>query len=166
MKLALIVAMAKNRGIGKNNDLLWHLPTEMKFFRETTLGHVVVMGRKNYESIPEKFRPLQHRENAVLSRNSNFEAPGCSVFKSLESCIEHYRNTDKTVFVIGGGQIYEEVLQKFDLDEMYITVVQTVLEADTYFPEINETKWCKKELKHHEKDDKNPYSFTIFHYSK
>ena len=73
MKTSLIVAMDLDRGIGKNNDLMWHLPNDMKFFKETTSGHVVVMGRKNYESIPERFRPLPNRENVVLTRNANFE---------------------------------------------------------------------------------------------
>jgi dihydrofolate reductase len=80
MKVRLIVAMDNERGIGKNNDLMWHLPADMKFFKETTLGHIVVMGRKNFDSIPERFRPLVGRENVVLTRNTAYSAENCQVF--------------------------------------------------------------------------------------
>ena len=82
MKVALIVAMDQEQGIGKNNDLMWHLPVDMKFFKETTNGHIVVMGRKNFDSIPERFRPLSNRENVILTHNATFQAEGCLVFHS------------------------------------------------------------------------------------
>ncbi|NMU82891.1 dihydrofolate reductase, partial [Vibrio parahaemolyticus] len=84
---SLIVAMDKNFGIGKDNDLLWKLPADMKFFKETSTGHVVITGRKNYESIPEKFRPLPNRENAVLTHQIGYQAPGAHVFFSLTECL-------------------------------------------------------------------------------
>lgn len=166
MKVALIVAMDNERGIGKNNDLMWHLPADMKFFRETTTGHIVVMGRKNYDSIPERFRPLPNRENAVLTRNTDFVAEGCVVFHSLEACLKHYaEETDRTVFIIGGGQIYAEALAMDAIDEMYITHVNRVYGADTFFPEIDATKWSVSEVLTHEADEKNAASFTIKKYS-
>lgn len=165
MKVSLIVAMDRERGIGKNNDLMWHLPADMKFFRETTSGHIVVMGRKNYESIPEKFRPLPNRENVVLSRNEDFKAEGCLVFHSLQDCLEHYQNeTERTVFIIGGGQIYKDALEANAVDEMYITEVNHTFDADTFFPEINGKDWQMELVMSHEADEKNGYSFVVKRY--
>ncbi|MBI1838064.1 MAG: dihydrofolate reductase [Flavobacteriia bacterium] len=168
MKVALIVAMDLERGIGKNNDLMWHLPADMKFFKETTTNHVVVMGRKNYESIPEKYRPLPNRENVVLTRNEVYIAPNCLVFNSLEDCISHYstKNEDKIVFIIGGGEIYKMALETSVLDEMYITHVAKKYDADTFFPEIDSTIWKSESILTFEKDEKNEASFEIKKYTK
>jgi len=167
MKLSLIVAMDLERGIGKNNDLMWHLPADMKFFKETTFGHVVVMGRKNYESIPERFRPLPGRENAVLSRNTDFEAPGCTVFGSLDACLDHYQNEDeRTVFIIGGGQIYKEALVSGLVTEMFITHVRHSFGADTFFPELNESEWEQEMVQEQKADEKNPFDFIVRKYRK
>ena len=164
-KVSLIVAMDNERGIGKNNDLMWHLPADMKFFRETTTGNIVVMGRKNYDSIPERFRPLPNRENAVLTRNADFTAEGCEVFHSLEACLDHYKNeTERTVFIIGGGQIYKEALELGVVDEMYVTHVDYTFGADTFFPEIENGKWNISEVQKQEIDEKNPYAFVIRKY--
>ena len=92
--LSLIAALDANNGIGKDNDLMWNLPADMQFFKETTKGHVVIMGRKNYDSIPERFRPLPGRSNVVLSRQANFEAPGCTVYDSLETCLQNIKLFD------------------------------------------------------------------------
>jgi dihydrofolate reductase len=168
MKVALIVAMDLERGIGKNNDLMWHLPADMKFFKETTTNHVVVMGRKNYESIPEKYRPLPNRENVVLTRNEAYVAPNCLVFNSLEDCISHYstKNEEKTVFIIGGGEIYKMALEASIIDEMYITHVDKKYDADTFFPAINSTIWKSESILTFEKDEKNEASFEIKKYTK
>ena len=100
--------MDANRGIGKNNDLMWHLPNDMKFFKEKTTDNIVVMGRKNYESIPEKYRPLPNRENVILTRNKDFKAEGCIVLHSFDELLQHYENEeDRTMFIIGGGEIYK-----------------------------------------------------------
>lgn len=133
MKTALIVAMDSDRGIGKNNDLMWHLPKDMKFFKDTTQGQIVVMGRKNYDSIPEKYRPLPNRLNVVLTRNENFEAPNCLVFHSLEECLTHFKEeSERIVFIIGGGEIYRMALDSGILDEMYITHVHERYDAETF----------------------------------
>lgn len=167
MKVALIVAMDLDRGIGKNNDLMWHLPADMRFFKETTTGHIVVLGRKNYESIPERFRPLPNRENAVLTRNKSFEAPGCIVFHSLQECLRHYENEEKRfVFIIGGGEIYKQALESDVIDEMYITHVNKHYDADTFFPEFDQQKWKKEVILIHEKDEKNESGFEIVKYFK
>jgi dihydrofolate reductase len=165
MKVSLIVAVDQANGIGKNNDLLWHLPADMRFFKETTTGHIVVTGRKNYESIPERFRPLPNRENAVLTRNESYQAPGAKVFTSLQQCLEHYQQEDeRVVFIIGGGQIFQEVLALNCVDEMYITHVQGIFEADTFFPKIEDAHWKSESIATHEVDEKNAYAFEIKRY--
>ena len=163
----MIVAMDRERGIGKNNDLMWHLPADMKFFKEQTMDQVVIMGRKNYDSLPERFRPLPNRENVVLSRNTNFEANGCILLHSLDECLEKYKNEkERTLFVIGGGEIYRQTLHSDLLSEMYITHVDKVYDADTHFPKIDESKWEVSEIFSQEKDEKHEASFVIKHYRK
>ena len=167
MKVSLIVAMDLERGIGRNNDLMWHLPADMKFFKQTTSNHIVVMGRKNYDSIPTKFRPLPNRENVVLTRNPNYTAEGCLVFHSLEKCLAHYENEeDKTVFIIGGGEIYKNALELNCIDEMYITHVNKIYDADTFFPDFKLKNWKVETLFSHEKDEKNEASFSVIKYSR
>lgn len=165
MKIAIIVAMDMNRGIGKNNDLLWHLPADMKFFKETTTDNIVVMGRKNYESIPEKYRPLPHRENVILTRNKDFKAEGCHVFHSFDEVLTHYADEeDRTMFIIGGGEIYKEALDKDIVDEMYITKVEKAYEADTFFPEINLRDWRRSKIMTMPEDKQHEAEFDIWKY--
>ena len=165
MNFSLIVAMDSNRGIGKNNDLMWHLPAEMRFFTSTTKEQIVVMGRKNYDSIPEKYRPLPNRENVVLSRNANFNAGDCKVFTSLNECVAHFNSeTERKLFVIGGGQIYNEALAHEGLNEMFITYIDHAYEPDTFFPEFDESDWNKEEVLRYEADEKNPHGFTVYRY--
>ena len=164
----LIVAKASNDVIGKNNDLIWHLPADMRFFTQTTKGHIVIMGRRNWDSIPLKFRPLSERINVVVTRNPDFKDEGCVVFHSIEAAIEHYQKTDATrdIFIIGGGQIYNHSLEKDLVDEMFVTHIDQAFEGDTWFPEIEETKWTKEEVLSHLKDEKNAYSFTVYKYTR
>jgi dihydrofolate reductase len=167
MEVQLIVAMDEQRGIGKNNDLMWHLPADMKFFKETTLGHIVIMGRKNWDSIPEKYRPLANRENVVLTRNSDFKLDNALVFHSLEAALEHYRQEkERIVFIIGGGEIYRQALVLNCVHVMYITHVEGNYGADTFFPEISENEWQISVLDHMPKDDKHQSDFTIKKYIK
>lgn len=159
--------MDNERGIGKNNDLMWHLPADMKFFKETTVGHIVVMGRKNFDSIPERFRPLVRRENVVLTRNTDFTAPDCVVFHSLEACLKAYENeSDRIIFIIGGGQIYQQALALNCVDEMFITHVDHCYGADTFFPEIDKNQWETSVVFSHEADEKNAVAFQVKHYTK
>lgn len=167
MKCTLIVAMGKHRGIGKDNDLLWKLPRDMKFFKETTEGHTVVMGRKNWESIPEKFRPLPNRKNIVISRNPDYKVEGAVLITDLKEISEHYNvDSDKKCFIIGGAQIYQLALEQDLIDEMYITQVHETFEADTYFPFVNWEDWEEDEILEYDKDEKNPHSFTIKKYTR
>lgn len=164
MQIQLIVAMDRERGIGKNNDLMWHLAADMRFFKETTSGHIVVMGRKNWDSIPLKYRPLSNRENVVLTRNTDFQAEDAHVFHSLEDSISHYDGDDRKFFIIGGGEIYRHALELNCVDEMYITHVDAVYGADTFFPEFDASLWDVHELFHFDQDEKNEAAFTVKHY--
>ncbi len=167
MKVSLIVAIDSEGGIGKNNDLMWHLPSDMKFFKETTKNQIVVMGRKNFDSIPEKFRPLPNRLNVILTRNKNFTADNCLVFHSFEACLEYFKNeVDKTIFIIGGGEIYSMALTSTVLKEMFITHIDGIFRADTFFPEFDASNWSKTEIGHQEKNAEHSHEFKIVHYSK
>ena len=167
MKVALIVAMDLDRGIGRDNDLMWHLPADMKFFKETTMNQIVVMGRKNYESIPERFRPLPKRENAVLTRNDSYVAEGCEVFHSLESCLNHYKNEEeRTVFIIGGGEIYRQALEMNAVEEMYITHVNATFGADTFFPAFDLRQWEVETILVQDHDEKHDAGFITLKYTR
>jgi dihydrofolate reductase len=169
MKVKLIVAKAKNDVIGKDNDLIWHLPADMRFFTQSTKGHVVIMGRRNWDSIPLKYRPLSNRENAVITRSKTFSHPDCVVFNSIEEALAHYKNdTTETrdLFIIGGGQIYAHSL-KYDLcDELYVTFIDQEFEGDTYFPKIDDNKWKRELMMHHPTDENNHYLFDVYKYTR
>jgi dihydrofolate reductase len=124
----------KDRGLGKNNDLLFHLPEDMAFFRTRTKNTVVIMGRKTWESLPEKFRPLPHRENIIITRQKDYDAPGGAVVHSLNEALDFAKNNfpDKEIFIMGGGQIYTEALPV--ADRLYLTLVEGDKEADIFFP--------------------------------
>ena len=127
MKVSLIVAVAENGVIGKDNDLIWNLPKDMRFFKETTWGHHVIMGRKNFESIPERYRPLTNRTNIVITRQNNYKAEGCVVVNSLEAALEVAQyNSDNEPFIIGGGQIYKLALEGNLVDKIYFTEVHNL----------------------------------------
>ncbi len=164
-KASIIVAMDAENGIGKNNDLMWHLPNDMRFFKEKTSGSVVIMGRKNYDSIPEKYRPLSNRTNVILSRNPQLKVAGCLVFNTLTECLDHFQNTDEKLFIIGGGEIYRLALQEKCIDEMFISHVESTFSADVFFPEINPIEWKTKVILTQEKDDKHAHGFITKQYS-
>lgn len=167
MKISLIVAIAKNNAIGKNNQLLWHLPADMKYFKEKTTGHCVLTGRKNYESIPDKFRPLPNRTNIVVTRDSNYNAPGANVVNSIEQGIELAKSLNETeLFIIGGGQIYMECMVKNLVSTLYVTHVDVIAEGDVFFPAFNPHKWHKSISEICSADDKNPFNYEFVVYKK
>ena len=167
INISLIVAMDLERGIGRNNDLMWHLPADMHFFKETTKGHVVIMGRKNFDSIPEKYRPLPGRQNVILTRNRLFQAENCLVFHSLNDSFSHFKDEkSRKLFIIGGGEVYRLALESDQLTEMFITTVNKVYGADTFFPEFDEKLWEKSKIGHHKVDDQHEVDFTFWHYKK
>lgn len=162
MRISLIVAIGSNRAIGKDNRLLWRLPADMKFFKETTSGHPIITGRRNYESIPEAFRPLPDRKNIVVSSQRGYAAPGAVVVHSLEDALEQARKiANEEIFVIGGGKVYAEALEKKLIDRMYITHVHAEFEADTFFPGWNAADWSVEAIARHPADERHGYSFDI-----
>lgn len=167
MKVSLIAAVAANGAIGRDNDLIWHLPDDMKFFKETTRGHHVIMGRKNWESIPHNYRPLPGRPNIVVSRNSEYEVVDAELVQTIEAGLEIARkNGEDEAFVIGGGQIYRMALNKDLVDHMYITHVNHDFEADVFFPEFDASEWSEHEMDTHPIDERHKHSFRIVRYDR
>ena len=161
MKVSLIVAVAENGVIGKDNDLIWHLPKDMQFFKETTTGHHVIMGRKNFESIPHKYRPLPNRTNIVITRQSDYTAEGCVVVNSVEEALKVAKsNGENEAFIIGGGQIYRIALEKNLIDKIYLTKVYHSFDGDTFFPGLN-NKWGEESKTINKTDDKHAYDFDF-----
>jgi len=136
--LSLIAAVARNRTIGNNNQLLWHLPGDMRHFRETTRGKPVIMGRKTWESLPEKFRPLPGRLNIVVSHNRDYSAPGATLAESLENALRLAGDSEET-FIIGGAELYRQALPT--ANRLYLTEIAADYEGDTWFPEIPPGEW-------------------------
>lgn len=154
-KISIIAAIGKNRELGKKNKLLWHIPDDLPRFKKLTLGHPIVMGRKTFESIG---RPLPNRTNIVVTRDSSYEVEGVVVVHSIEKAIEEAKKKDKEeIFVIGGGQIYEQALPF--ADRLYLTIVDAQAEADTYFPDYSEFKKIISEEKNESEDLR--YSYLI-----
>ena len=162
----IVVAIAKNHAIGKDNDLLWRLPGDLKFFKETTKGHHLIMGRKTYESLG---KPLPLRTTIVITRNDNFSLPeGHHVVKSLEGAISLAEEKGlKEVMILGGGQIYQQALEENRVDQMIITEVQaTFKEADTFFPEFDKNIWKETNRIKNQPDEKNAYAYDFVTYRK
>lgn len=161
MKIALVVALGKNNEIGANGTLLWHLPKDMKQFKEITMGHHVLMGRKTYESIPEKFRPLPGRVNIVLTSNQSFSAPNCIIVHTLKQGIEIAQAAgEKELMVIGGGEIYKHTMPIVDI--LYLTkVAHSFPQADTFLPQWDEAEFEETEHLFFSKDDKHAYDFQF-----
>jgi len=165
MVISLIAAVGDNRVIGKDNDLIWHLPDDMKFFSATTKGHFILTGRKNYESIPEKFRPLPHRENIVVTRQEGYEAPGAHVVSSISKGIALAKaKGESELFIIGGGEIYKQCMKY--ADKMYLTHVNDSPEGDAFFPVFYPKDWEVVEERFHPIDEKHKVAFTFKTYFK
>ena len=159
--ITLIVAMGKNREIGKENQLLWHLPKDLKHFKELTSGHPIIMGRKTYESIG---KPLPNRTNIVISRKNDWFEEGILIVGSIKEAVKFAKKIDEEVFVIGGGNIYEQTIDF--ADKLEVTLVDAVLDADTFFPKINEKVWQKTNEERHQKDEKNEFDFCFQTYER
>ena len=140
--ITLIAAVGKNLELGKNGDLVFHIKDDMKFFRETTAGHTVVMGRKTYASFPA---PLKNRENAVISHTPDLSDERVKWFSSVEEAYNEYKDSEDEVFIIGGGVIYKEFLPL--CDKMYLTEVDAEAEADTFFPAFDKTDFERTVVK-------------------
>lgn len=157
--ISIIVAADENNVIGKDNDLIWHLPDDLKHFKKLTTGHTIIMGRKTYESIG---RPLPDRISIIVTRDRNFEAEGCLIVHSLEDALNKV-SVDQDAFIIGGEQIYGSGLPF--TDRIYLTRVHHTFDGDRVFPELDEN-WRETERNQHGTDEKHAYPFTFLTYEK
>lgn len=139
--ISLIAAVARNGAIGKDNQLLWHLPEDMRYFRETTRGKPVIMGRRTWESLPDAFRPLPGRRNVVVSRNATFQAPGATLVGSLDEAIQLTKDTADEVFIIGGAELYRQALPA--VQRLYLTEIASDFDGDVFFPPIPANDWTE-----------------------
>lgn len=156
--ISIIVACSENNVIGKDNGLIWRLSNDLKRFKALTTGHAIVMGRKTFESIG---RPLPNRRNIILSKN--LEAmDGCEIMRSADVVLEFAKSTDEELFIIGGGQVYEQFLPF--ADKLYLTLVHTVAEGDTFFPALNRDEWTEVARESFKADEKNEFDYEFVDY--
>ena len=159
--ITIVVAMGLDNEIGADNQLLWHLPKDLKHFKEMTTDHPIIMGRKTYESIG---KALPNRTNIVVSRKKDWFEEGILIVGSVKEAVKFAKKIDEQVFIIGGGNIYEQTL---DLtDKLEVTLVQTNLKADTFFPKIDPKIWNKTDEVCHEKDEKNEFDYCFQTYER
>jgi dihydrofolate reductase len=158
--IIIIAAVAENNALGKDNDLLWHLPKDFKRFKEITSGHHIVMGRKTFESFP---KPLPNRTHVIISRQKNFEPEGCIVVENLEKAIAVCPQNEN-LFIIGGGEIYTQSISL--ADQLDITRVHHSFEADVYFPEIDSEIWELTSETFNPKDEKHLFDYTFQKYTR
>ena len=160
--ITVIAAIATNNALGKDNDLIWHLPADLKRFKKVTTGHYIIMGRNTYESIG---KPLPNRTTIIITRNKNYFKEGCLIANSLEQAIEISKE-EAQVFIIGGAQIYKETIAKNLAQQLDITLVHKDFEADVYFPEIDFKIWKEVVRENFKADEKNKLDYSFISYQK
>lgn len=155
--LSIIVAADRNNVIGKDNALIWHLPNDLRYFKEKTTGHAIIMGRRTFDSVG---KPLPNRRNIIITRNPGFKAEGCEVVTSLEAALT-LLNPDMENFIVGGEEIYRQALPL--ADRVYLTRIDHEFEGDRHFPELGQ-EWELTDSQEGIVDDKNPFahSFLVF----
>ena len=153
--ITIIAAIAFNNALGKDNKLIWHLPSDLKRFKKVTLNHSVIMGRKTFESLK---KALPNRKNIVITRNRNYKAKDCVVVNSLKTAIELVKNEENS-FIMGGAQIYKQAIKL--ADKLDLTFVHHKFEADTFFPEIDTNLWKETSRIDCQADDKNKYDYSF-----
>lgn len=155
--ISAILAMGENRVIGKNNQLPWRLPADLKHFKAITSGHPILMGRKTYQSIG---RPLPNRINIIMTRDAHFQAPGCTVVTSIDEAIVCASNNNSDeIFIIGGAEIYTQLMPVIDC--IYLTVVHQTFDGDAFFPELATDEWKEVERTVHQADAENAYAYSF-----
>lgn len=159
MKISIIAAVAENNAIGFKNQLIWHLPADLQFFKKTTLNNTIIMGRKTFDSIG---KALPKRKNIVISRNTSLIAPGCTIVANLKEAIAQADSEE--IFIVGGANIYNQSMEI--ADQLYITKVHDQFEADTFFPEIDSKIWEEISREDHFKDEKHAFDFSFIIYQK
>ena len=156
--VTVIAAIAKNNALGKDNELIWHLPADLKRFKKTTTGHHIIMGRNTYESIG---KPLPNRTTVIITKNTNYKVDGCIIVHSLDEALEISKQ-DETPFIIGGAQIYKQAISI--VDKLDITEVHHSFDADVFFPKIDLTIWKEKNRTLFKADEKNKYDYSFVSY--
>nr|AIA18208.1 Dihydrofolate reductase [uncultured bacterium] len=159
--ISFIWAMDRNRVIGKENKLPWHIPEDLKFFKSSTMGHPIAMGRKTFVSIG---RPLPGRENIIITRNKEYSYDGCTVVHSIEEFVEYCREKEEEYFVIGGAEIFKEMFPF--ADKLYITLIDEEFEGDTFFPEFDLGEWELHSFEKGPRNEKNPYDYEFRIYAR
>ena len=155
--VSLIVAAAENNTIGKNNQLLWHLPNDLKFFKNTTWGMPIIMGRKTFEAVN---KPLPGRFNIVITRQTDWHADGVIVAADLQDALKKAAETNcKEIFIIGGGEIYKQAIEM--AGKIYLTRVHATIEGDTFFPVIDEDKWQLDSRQEFSADEKHAFAYSF-----
>ncbi|MCR2820169.1 dihydrofolate reductase [Lederbergia panacisoli] len=154
--ISFLWAEDENGLIGKDNDLPWRLPADLKYFKETTMGHAIIMGRKTYESIG---KPLPGRTNIILTRDKNYQVDGCLVFHSKEELLHWIEKNNANVFVTGGSEIFQLFLEEVDC--LYVTKIFHTFEGNTYFPKMDWDKWCIISSQKGPRNEKNPYDYEF-----
>lgn len=160
MTLSIIVAASRNNVIGKDNQLIWRLSADLKRFKALTTGHTIIMGRKTFDSIG---KPLPNRTSVIITRQVDYKQEGCIVVHSLEEALDVVKNQEKA-FIIGGGTIYEQAIEK--ADELYLTLVHKDFDGDAFFPEIDIDQWESTEREDCFADDKNEYAYSFINYKR
>lgn len=154
--IALVVAVAENGVIGRDNQLIWHLPKDLKHFKSLTLGHPIIMGRRTFEAIG---RPLPGRTSIVVTRQPEWQAEGAEVAYSVPEALELAKTYDENIYVIWGAEIYRQSLSA--VDTVYLTEVHHAFEGDVTFPDLNNTEWREETRERHEPDDKHAHAFSF-----
>ena len=160
--ITIIAAIAKNNALGKDNDLIWHLPADLKRFKKTTTGHYILMGRNTFESIG---KPLPNRTTIIITRNDNYYKDGCLIASSLEEAIELAKE-DEQIFIIGGAQVYTYAIENNIADTLDITLVHKEFDADVFFPEIDPAIWKEVSREDFKADEKNKFDYSFLKYQK
>ena len=159
--ITLIAAIGKNNELGKDNDLIWHLPADLKRFKKITSGHHILMGRNTFESIG---KPLPNRTSVIITRNNNYFKDGCLIANSIEKAIDLVG--EKDAFIIGGAQIYKQALESNLVDKLDVTIVHQEFEADVFFPEIDVNIWEEISREDFKPDEKNKYNYSFVSYKR
>ncbi|MFY7671979.1 dihydrofolate reductase [Tenacibaculum sp. MEBiC06402] len=160
--ITIIAAIGKNNELGKNNDLIWHLPADLKRFKKVTSGHHILMGRNTFESIG---KPLPNRTTIIITRNDNYFKDGCLIASSIEEAIELAKNDDE-IFIIGGAQVYKQAIENNSVQKLDITIVHENFDADVFFPEIDKTIWKEVAREDFTADEKNKYDYSFVTYER
>jgi len=160
--ITIIAAIGNNNELGKGNDLIWHLPADLKRFKKRTTGHAIIMGRNTFESIG---KPLPNRRSIIITRNTSYQKEGCEIVHSLEDAIELIASQEDA-FIIGGAQIYKEAMEKNVVDQLDITKVHQDFDADVFFPAIDSMVWEEVSIENFSPDENNLFTYSFINYKK